>query len=128
MRYATKSLEVTLNVHGAVEYAKDLNTFFTDDEVRDAIVPVESLADFAIGNWLVALSQTRMGSQELDFVLNPGDHLMRSRGTVRGNVVVDLFKTTDRLERPDYFCHESIFLFTSSSETVRPASESARPR
>jgi hypothetical protein len=111
-----------------MKYAEDFDTFFINEEVRDAIVPLESLLDFAIGYWLVALSQARMSSQELDLFVNPSDHLMRSRGTVRGNVVVDLFKATGCFEGPDYFCHASRFLFTSSSDRVRPASESARPR
>ncbi len=44
------------------------------------------------------------------------------------NVLVNLIEAARCFQRPDYFCHASIFRFTSLSMTVRPAFESSKPR
>ncbi len=56
------SLQIPFDVHGDMKDTEDFDAFFILHEVSDPIVTVESLPDLAVGNWFVALPQTRMCS------------------------------------------------------------------
>ncbi len=97
-------------------------------KVSDPVMTVKRFANLTIGDRLVALPQTRVSPQHLDLLVDSGSHLVCGSRTVGRNVAVDFVETASCLKRPDYFCHDSIFLRTSPSDTVRPASASSRPR
>lgn len=97
-------------------------------EVRDSIVAEPEDADMAIAVAAVLLPQLREMSEQLRLSQDASDGAHRGVGVIAGDVLVDSAKPAARLVRPVYFSHEEICASISWWETVRPASESARPR
>src|SRR5688572_23671511 len=68
------------------------------------------------------------GQEDLGSLVNGADDPVGGVRVVGRDVIVNVPQPTLGFSRPDYFRHDSMVCFIASCETVRPASESARPR
>lgn len=59
-------------------------------QVRDAIVPIDKDADFAVRLVSIPVSDLLEGLQNLHLVINAGDHLLRCFCIVIGDVIEDV--------------------------------------
>ena len=111
-----------------MENAEHFHVCFIPEQIRDAIVTVKYFSNLAIGDVFVSLTDLRLTTKHLNFVIDFNDDFVSRVGIVASDVFVDLLQAIRRFCGPDYFRHESILSRTSESGTVRPLSESANPR
>ena len=67
--------QITVNVHGTMKYAKNLDSIIVNDEIRNPVVTVQYFTDFSISDRCVSLTDPRMFAKPLDFVIDTSDNI-----------------------------------------------------
>lgn len=123
-----KLRQVVFDFHGTMEHAKNINVTIGFDQVGDAIVPEEKNPNVPIRMRVMPISHFRKLLENFRVFVNRENRSSRRRRILHRNVGVDPSQPPLGLSRPPQRCHERIRLSMSSWLTVRPASESAKPR
>ncbi len=110
-----------------MEDAQDVDVSIVLHEVCDAVMPIEQNSDVSLRN-KVSVPNFWVNGENLRPLINPLDSTRGGFRVVQGDVLEDILEPTLGFFGPRYCCHERMRRPISSFETVRCASESARPR
>lgn len=126
IRFLTSKL-ILRDIERAVENAQDVDVSIVLHEVCDAVMPIEQNSDVSLRN-KVPVPNFWVTGENLRPLINPLDSTRGGFRVVQGDVLEDILEPTLGFFGPRYCCRERMRRPISSFETVRFASESARPR